>query len=143
MTAQDSTLEVAADCVNYLNISGSSNSFDPGGSGAITTGFVNTFGSLYPAIGLGKFEPVTATVRIIYSEVPNEAADIVDGFLRNKTLHCLRWRPAGSGAGNWQFVGRGYFINPITPAGDATSSDILTVEVTWFGDQLPMSPQAT
>ena len=143
ITAKHSTLEVAADCLNYLDISGSSNSFDPGGSGAHMTGSTHTFAEHLPLIGLGKKEPVTATIRIVYTEEDNEAADIIDGFFTNQTLHCLRWRPAGAGAGNWQFIGRGYFITPITPAGDATSGDIITVEVTWFGAELPMSPQAT
>ena len=107
------------------------------------TGSSHVFCEHIPLVGLGKREPLEATVRIIYTEEESEAADLIDGFFTNQTRVYLRWRPAGSAAGNWEWTTRGYFTGPVVPAGDATSADILTVEVPWFGADISMGPQAS
>lgn len=142
MTSKHSVLYVSTDGVNYTDLGGSSNSFSPAG-GSHGIGSTHTFTGTEPVVGLGRKELVTATIRLIYTEVDGEAADLFDGFFNNQDQIWVRWRPAGDGVGKWEWLGVGYCPDPVTPAGDATSSDIIVKEVTWVGKALSMGPQAS
>ena len=142
MTSKHSTLEVSKDGVNYTDLGNSTNSFAPAG-GSHGVGSTHTFTGTTPVVGLGRKEPITATIRMVYTEVDGEAADLFDGFFNNQDEIWVRYRPKGAAVGSWEFVGRGYCPDPIVPASDATSSDIIVKEVTWFGTELPMGPQAS
>lgn len=142
MTSKHAKLRVSTDGVNYTDISGSSNSFSPTG-GSHGVGSTHTFEGTTPVVGLGRKELVTATIRMIYTEVDGESADLFDGFFNNQDPIWVDWRPAGDGVGKWQWIGKGYCPDPVTPAGDATSSDIIVKEVTWVGCALTMGPQAS
>lgn len=150
ITSKHSTLEVSSDQVaaysdvgNWIDLSGSVSAFEPTG-GASMTGSTHTYGPHHlPLIGIGKREPVEATVRIIYTEEDAEATDLIDGFAENQTLVWLRHRPKGAVAGAWEFVGRGYFTERPKVAPDATSADILLCEVPWFGRELDLRVSGT
>lgn len=142
MTAKHSTLEVSTDNVIWTDISCSASAFEPNPGGHMT-GSGHVFCAPLPLVGIGNIEPTEATVKIMYTEDESEAADLIEGFFTNQTFVYLRWRPAGAGAGNWEWSGGGYFTGPPIPAGDSDSGDLLTVEVPFFGAGLTRAAQAT
>jgi len=143
MTGKDLTIQVSTDDSTWTDIGGSSSSVSPDG-GARGTGSAHTFATALPLIGIGPKEPVTLTLRMVYTETDSEAVDLVDGYFDNGTLIYLRYRPTGDvGSGGWQFHGHGYFTKPIAPAVDADSSDILSVETEWFGVELEKEAQTS
>jgi len=150
MTSKHATLELSSDDTgNYndvavwIDISGSANSVEPSG-GASMTGAAHTMGEFHlPLIGIGKREPVEATIKSIYTEETGEAVDLIDGFAENQTLVWLRHRPKGPVAGAWEWVGRGYFTERPKVATDAESGDILIVETPWWGREWDLRGQGT
>ena len=142
MTSKHSTLAVAADCLNYTDISGSSNKFDPSG-GEHMTGATHTFEGHDPLIALGKKEAYTGTISAIYTEEDTEAADLLQGFYDNQDRICVRYRPKGDGVGNWEWIYSVYIVGPVTPVSDATTGDILVKDVPWIGTLLSYGPQAS
>ena len=142
MTSKHSTVEVAADCVNYTDISGSSNKFDPTG-GEHEVGSTYTFEAYQAVVALGRIGLYTGTLTAIYTEVDGEAADLLMGFYENQTRICVRHRPAGAGAGNWEWIFSIYITGPVVPMTDATSGDIVIKDVPWTGTLLSWGPQAT
>ena len=142
MTSKHSTVEVAADCLNYTDISGSSNKFDPTG-GEHEVGSTYTYEGYQAVIALGRIAPFTGTLTAIYTEIDNEAADLLQGFYENQTRICVRHRPAGAGAGKWEWIFSVFITGPVVPMTDATSSDIIIKDVPWTGTLLSWGPQAT
>lgn len=142
MTSKHSTIEVAVDCLNYTDISGSSNKFDPTG-GEHEEGITYTFEGVQALIALGRIGPFTGTLTAIYTEVENEAADLLMGFYENQTRICIRHRPDGPGAGKWEFVYSVFIKGPINPMTDATSSDIVIKDIPWTGTMESWGRQAT
>jgi len=142
MTSKHSALAVAADCLNYTDISGSSNKFDPTGGGHMV-GSTHTFEGDQALVNLGKIENYTGTITAIYTEEDSEAADLLQGFYENQTRICVRHRPAGDGAGNWEWIFSIFITGPVVPTTDATSGDILIKDVPWVGTLLSFGPQAT
>ena len=142
MTSKHSTLEVAADCLNYIDISGSSNKFSPSG-GADMTGSTHAFEGSSPMTAIGRKEPHSGTLTVIYTEVDVEAADLLQGFHENQERICVRYRPQGPGAGNWEWIYSVHITEDVTPESDATTGDILIKDVPWFGVLLSFGPQAT
>jgi len=142
MTSKHSTVEVAADCLSYTDISGSSNKFDPTG-GEHEVGSTYTFEGYSALIALGRIAPYTGTLTAIYTEIDNEAADLLQGFYENQTRICVRHRPAGAGVGNWEWIFSIFITGPVVPMTDATSSDIVIKDVPWTGTLLSWGPQAT
>ena len=142
MTSKHSTLEVAADCLNYTDISGSSNKFDPTG-GEHMVGTTHSFEGYQALVALGRIEPYTGTITAIYTEVDSESADLLQGFYENQDRICVRHRPAGAGVGNWEWIFSILITGPIVPMTDATSGDIIIKDVPWTGTLLSWGPQAT
>jgi len=142
MTSKHSTLEVAADCLNYTDISGSSNKFDPTG-GEHMVGTTHAFEGYQALVALGRIEPYTGTITAIYTEVDAESADLLQGFYENQDRICVRHRPAGAGVGNWEWIFSIYITGPVVPMADATSGDIIIKDVPWTGTLLSWGPQAT
>lgn len=132
MTSQDLEIHVSTDAGEWTDISGSSAAWSTDG-GERETGTEYTAGSVDPLIGVGPMSPGTGTLRFIYTEAANEATDIINGYAENGTRVYLRARPRGSTVGYWQWTSRGHFLKRVTPAVDASSGDILTCEVPWFG----------
>ncbi len=142
ITSKHSTIEVAADCLNYTNISGSSNKLDPTG-GEHEVGTTYTFEGVQALIALGRIGPFTGTLTAIYTEIDSEAADLLMGFYENQTRICIRHRPDGPGAGKWEFIYSVFITGPINPMTDANSADIVIKDVPWTGTLLSWGPQAT
>ncbi len=143
ISAVNATVEVSTDNATWKDISGSANSISPDG-GERMTGEAYTLGDTDTAlIAVGKKQPISLKLRIIYTEETDEAAYLLDGYYDNKTYVYLRYRPKGKQVGAWQFVGRGYFTTPIVPEADSGSADILMVEATWFGTELPVTVQSS
>jgi len=138
MTAKHSYIEVSHDGATWTGINGSVSAVTPSG-GDHMTGTLHVFGGHWPLIGIGKRNPSSWTIRYPYTEVENEFTDLVDGYFENQDPVYIRWRPKGNAAGNWQFVGWGYFLNPVHPASDSTTGDLLANEVTWFGTEVERS----
>jgi len=142
ITSKNVELELSTDGENWTHIDCSSGAVTPSG-GVTMTGSTHVFCEHLPLIGAGNIEPTTLGIRLVYTEVENESCDLIDGFRVNQALVWLRYRPKGAESGAWEFTGQGYFITPITPAADATSADILTVDVDWFGVELALGVQGT
>lgn len=150
ITSKHATLEISGDQVaaygdvtNWVDISGSVNSVEPSG-GAHMTGSTNTLGPFHdPLIGIGKKEAVEATIKAVYTEEAGEAVDLITGYALNQQQVWLRHRPKGSASGAWEFVGRGYFTEEPKVATDASSGDIILVEVPWFGKNWTQRVQGT
>lgn len=141
-TSKHSTVEVSADCLNYTDISGSSNKFDPTGGGH-GMGTTHTFEGYQALVAPGRIEPYTGTITAIYTEEDTESADLLQGFYDNQSLICVRHRPFGAGAGNWEWIFSVFITGPVVPMTDATSPDILIKDVPWIGTLLSYGPQAT
>ena len=147
-TSKHSTFEVSADqvaayddVVNWTHLGGSVSVLTPGG-GDHMTGSAHTFAEHTPLTALGKINPITHTVRIIYTEEESEAADLIDGFFENQTRVWIRYKPFGTD-GSGVFIYRGFFTGPVVPPSDAGSADILTAEIPFFGRSYPMQSQPT
>ncbi|HUV67128.1 MAG TPA: hypothetical protein VMW24_24785 [Sedimentisphaerales bacterium] len=140
MTSKHSTLEVSSDQVSavgnvttWTDISGSSNALTPSG-GDHMTGYTHSFGEFHdPLTGIGKVEPASVVARAIYTEEDEESTDLFQGFYENETRIWMRYRPAGAGAGNWEYIFHGHVVGPCIPSSDATTADILLVEATLWG----------
>ena len=141
-TSKHVELDVSTDGENWTSINCSSAAITPGG-GEMGIGVAHTFCEVQPLLGPGRVSETTLGISIVYTEVPNESADLIDGFRVNQTEVWIRYRPFGSAAGAWEFIGRGYFTTPITPPADAGSDDLLMVDTSWTGTELAMGIQAT
>ena len=143
ITSKHVTIQLSTDgSVWSVDISGSATMLTPSG-GETMTGSSHTFEGDDPIIGIGKHNPVTLGFRFPYTEEEGEACDLVDGFRVNQDPVWVRYRPRGAASGAWEFTGRGYFITPVTPATDATTGDIVGVDVNWFGAAMTRSTQGT
>ena len=142
ITSKHSTVEVAENCLDYTDISGSSNKFDPTG-GEHEVGTTYTFEGYQALLALARLGPFTGTLTAVYTEVDTEATDLLLGFWENQTRICIRHRPKGAGAGNWEFIYSVLILGPAIPMTDATSSDIIIKDVPWIGTLLSWGPQAT
>jgi len=142
MTSKDLEVHVSADGGEWTDISGSSAAWSPSG-GERETGSAHTAGDADPVVGIGPKGPASGSLRIIYTEETSEAADLIDGYYENGTYMYLRARVKGSTVGDWQWTSKGYFAGPTFPEADASSGDILVVEVPWHGTPWTQSAQVS
>lgn len=134
----DAIVEVSTDGSSWTDISGSAAVVTPDGGDRVT-GSANTFTGEYPLVAAGKRQAVRVRIRAIYTEVDNESADLINGYVENKTFTYLRYAPRGRTAGNWQFSGQGYFTRPILPPVDAGSGAVVMIETEWYGAAMAQS----
>src|SRR6266540_5108026 len=89
----------------WTDISGSSNSIDPGEQSG-QSGEAYTFtGQDAAAITAGKSEPIEIDVKIVYTETAGEAFEVVRAqFQVSGRAGYLRWSPRGGTTGQSQYT---------------------------------------
>jgi len=142
LTSKDLVVEVSTDGGAWTDISGTAASWSPSG-GERETGFAHTAGNADPVVGIGPKAPASGTLTIVYTEVTNEGADLIDGYYEAGTYLYLHARVRGSTVGYWEWTSKGYFTGPTVPVADASSGDVLTVEVPWHGRPWTQSAQVS
>jgi len=142
MTSKDLEVHVSADGGEWTDVSGTAASWSPAG-GERETGFAHTAGDADPVVGIGPKAPASGTLTVVYTEQTNEDADLLDGYYEAGTYMYLRARPRGSTVAYWQWTSKGYFTGPTVPVADASSGDVLTVDVPWHGTPWTQSAQVS
>jgi len=115
----------------YVDISGSSQSVDAVTS-TVTTGEAYTFDGNYAITTVGKYEPIEATVNIVYTETAAEAWQLVRALFEGRTATQLKWLPLGSASGADQYETKtvGYITSIDYPPVDASSAGPVMVSFT-------------
>jgi hypothetical protein len=119
--AQTTKVEFSVNGSSWTDISGSSNSVDPGEQSG-QSGEVYTFTGQDPAaITAGKSEPIEIDVKIVYTETAGEAFEVVRAqFQVTGRAGYLRWSPRGGTTGQSSYVtGAGVLTGLKWPAADA------------------------
>jgi len=142
MTSYNTRIQVSTDYETWKEVACRSSSVTPGG-GDRGQGQIHDFCSDSPRIGIGRLEPVTLDINLIYTEEETEGFDLLEGFFKNRTEIYMRYRPKEQDGGSWQFVGSGFMTTVLPPEADATSADLLQTTVTWYGAELVLQTAAT
>ena len=141
ITGYDMTIEYSTDGTTYTDISGSTNSVEPGG-GTRKTGSQHTFGTDTPIVKAGRSEMVTVKIRALYSETAAEAAALFQAARDAMTPCYLRMRPKGALATYWQFVGGpGYITTNTAPKIDSDNAAPIAIDLVWSGPNWTKSAQ--
>jgi len=141
ISGYDLVIGYSTDNSTYTDISGSTNSVEPGG-GARKSGSQHTFGTDTPIVKVGRTEMVSTKIKILYSETAAEAAALIQAAYENMTACYLRMRPRGSTSTYWQFTGGpGYFTTFAAPKVDSDNAAPIAVDVTWVGPNWTKSAQ--
>ncbi len=141
ITGIDATIYVSTDDVTYTDISGTANSWSIKG-GDRKAGDLHVLGADTPIVKTGKLQMVDVTLKVVYSEIAAEGADLINGYVSANTPVYLRLRPKGDGVGNWQFKGGpGYFLTPSIPSVDAGNEKPVLIETHWVGPDMTQSAQ--
>lgn len=99
LSAVDADIEVSTNGTVWTNISGSSNSIEPG-SQTRMTGTAYTFDGDLAIVTGGKREPLEIAVQILYTEEAGEAFEVIRPLFEadGGTKMYLRYSPKGIGA---------------------------------------------
>lgn len=128
LSAKNVKLEVSPDNATWINISGSSNAITPSG-GKAKTGEMNVFGDSAPVTVMGNSDPVELTIVAIYTEVDEEAVDVMGDAYTAGVSYYLRYSPKGGASGTWMFTSdEGNFIQAVTPEVNADDTKPVTVK---------------
>lgn len=95
--AVDATLEISHDGLTWVDISGTSNSVEPGGQTRMT-GTAYTFGRDLATITSGKREPLEITVNALYTEDPTDTFETIRPWFQSGQRVYFRYSPLGVGA---------------------------------------------
>jgi len=142
MTSKNTRIQLSSDFETWKEVACRSSSVTPGG-GDRGQGQIHDFCADAPRIGVGRLEPVTLDINLIYTEEESEGFDLLEGFLKGWEPVYIRYRPKEQDGGSWQFVGYGYITACLPPEADATSSDLLQTTATFYGSELVLQTAAT
>ena len=97
MSAVDATVEVSVNGTTWTNISGSSNSVEPGEQTRMT-GVAYVFEGDVGIVTSGKREPLEITVSALYTETAGETFETIRALFEAGTRLYFRYSPQGLGA---------------------------------------------
>jgi hypothetical protein len=130
MSFRAATLEMSTDTTTWTDYSGVFNKIKPKG-GNRKSGSVHTATGDKPVLTVGKKEPVSLDVDVLYTEVSTELFTLVDGWKDNATPVYMRWTAKGTATGNYRYTtDAGYITDVPPPAGDVDKADPLVVTFT-------------
>lgn len=129
MSAAGMYVGYSANGSSWTEFSGSTWSVEVSG-GERVTGAGYTFDGDTPIVKAGKRQPLTVTVRGIFSGDADELYQTAQTYYENGSALYLRWSPGGGDAGDLGFTTNGGYVkNPPYPGGDATSGDPVMSEL--------------
>ncbi len=139
-------LEIAADCADWQNISGSSSTV--GGTGQTRmSGEAYTFDGTGPIIQGGKKEPMELIFEIVYSETALEAFEYVRALFEAASCGadmCARWSPGGGNGGDALYTtGNGRLVSFTYPPMDAKTGGPIMAGFTLKVGEITQSVIAT
>jgi hypothetical protein len=111
-------IEVSADNTTWTDISGASNSIEPGDQ-TRQTGVVFTFSGDTAIITSGKREPMDITVKAVYTETTGEAFEVVRAIHEGTGEIYIRWAPRGGTTGDAQYTSAKGVLSAFTYPGSA------------------------
>lgn len=124
------TLELSTNNSDWTDYCGTFNKIKPKG-GDRKSGAVHTACGDKPVMTVGKKEPVSLEVDIVYTEVSTELFTVADGWKDNATAVYMRWTVKGTATGNYRYTtDAGYITECPPPAGDADKADPVVVTFT-------------
>jgi len=123
-------IEISEDGVTWTDISGYANNIALSG-GARASGETYTYDGDTAILGVGKREPVEATVSVVYTEAGTPPTETIRTWNENATQAYMRYSPAGGSSGDFQYTGQGYFLSPILPNNEANSNTPIPIEFTF------------
>jgi len=99
--------------------------------GTRQTGVAYTFGAESGIVGHGKTEPVTVTLRVLYTEESNSPARVAYNQYASKGQFMVRWFPESGDLGElgYQTYTDAKVINNPIPVGEAATPDPIAVDV--------------
>ena len=129
MSPTDMSVGLSTDGTNYTDVSGYANSVEIDG-GERVTGNAFTFEGDTAIIKSGKREPLTVTVRGVYTETASEYYDmVVDAYEAGSALY-VRWSPGGGDSGDLGFTSQaGIVKNAPYPIGEASTAEPIMTEL--------------
>lgn len=104
LSAVDAKIEFSTDGTTWIDISGSSNSIEPGEQSR-QSGEVYTFQGDTAIITAGKREPLEIEVKVVFTPTAGEAwATVRPAFEAAGGKGYLRWSPQGGSTGQKQYT---------------------------------------
>ena len=139
ISAVDVKLQVSTNGTVWDDISGQGNTIEPGEQTRMV-GSAFSFDCDTAIITSGKREELEIAVNVIYTEITDEAFDILElAFVANDNVW-LRWHPQGEVAPNYQFdVLKGILSSFQSPQIDAGSADPLLAAFTVTANEIVRS----
>ncbi len=128
-------LEISTDGPStWTNISGSTNQVDNTG-GDVATAVAYTHTNMNPLVGFGAKALRETHITGLYTEISNEAFEILRNCYNNRTDTWLRVSPKGIYAGKKRFVTAraGRITKFKDPSGQAGTANFVTLDATWAG----------
>ena len=128
MSGADISVGLSTDGTNFTDVSGFANSVEKDG-GERVTGNAFTFDGDIAIIKAGKRDPITVTIRGVYTETASEFYDmVVDAYEAGSDLYA-RWSPGGGDAGDLGYTtGAGIVKSAPYPVGNADEGEPIMVE---------------
>lgn len=123
--------ETAGVAGTYVDYSGSGNAIEMSGGDRMSSEAYTSDGDT-PIVSEGKREPLEITVKGLYTEVAAELTEFLRAKYEANERIYLRWSPTQADvSGDFIYTTtRAVIINPVYPSGDASSADLIPVEVT-------------
>lgn len=123
-------IEFSTNGSTWYDISGSSNSIDPGEQER-QTGEEYTLDGDYPVITAGKFQPLEIAVNIFFSTTSGEAWARASAAFTAKSDAYVRWSPQGGTTGHKMYTTDKGVLNKLTwPSSNASEAGPLLVAFT-------------
>ena len=129
MSPTEMYVGVSTDGSSWTDVSGYANSVEISG-GERQTGSAHTFDGDTAIIKAGKRDPLTITVRGVYTETATQFYDkVVDAYTAGTSFY-VRWSPGGGDSGDLGFTSSSGFIknNPY-PAGSTDDAAPVMTEL--------------
>lgn len=126
---KDVYIGMSTDGSSWTDISGYSNAVSHSG-GERQTGSAYTADGDTAIITRGKRQPITVTVRAVYTEAANQAYDEANDAYEGGTDFYLRWSPKGDDSTELRYTtSAGTVKNPVYPQGDASNGDPVMIDL--------------
>lgn len=126
---RNAVIEFTTDGTNYVNISGVMNKLEYSGGnraqGEAYTGSADT-----PVIAVGKREPITLAMDMVYSEATADYYTTFETYYTAGTPLKIRWAPKGGATGNFRYTAdTGYILSFTPPQGEYSSGDPVMISL--------------
>jgi hypothetical protein len=123
LSAVNTLVEISADGATWANVSGSSNSIEPGEQTRMS-GVAYTFVGDTAIVLPGKREPLELVGKHLYTSTNGEAYEVVRAIHESNGVGFVRYSPEGGATGDSLLTSdRGVFTGFTYPKGDASDAN--------------------